>query len=352
MAAYKDIKRNTWYCDVKYKNALGEWKHHTKRGFLTKREALNYEAYFLTNDKKSTSNMTLDELFDSFNDYQKLRVKPSTYLTDKRRYLKHVSPYFGSKRLSTIKPIDISKWIKELSKSFKPIYCNSILSTLKKLVNYSNKVLGYTYNPATNISPLKNEKRIAEINIWTPDEFSKFYNSLDSQKKKVLFRTLYFTGMRKGELLALTWKDFKNGSLIINKGYSYANGGVSTPKTNNSYRTVLLDNTTNNMLDDYHNYCMKLDGYSDSFYIFGEQLPLPPETIRRWLKKGIKESGVKDIRLHDFRHSHVSMLINEGMPVIAIAGRIGDTTSTVLDVYSHLMNKSSQEVVDFLNKLD
>lgn len=152
--------------------------------------------------------------------------------------------------------------------------------------------------------------------------------------------------MRRGEILALQWKDFKNNSLSIYK--SYSKYGLGETKTENSIRKVKLNKTNIKLLNDLYIEAKKKDHFNEDLYIFGDVKPISFHMLTRKKDYYIEKSGVKRIRIHDFRHSHASFLINNHIPLPAIADRLGDTINTVLNTYAHLFENSVDELLELI----
>lgn len=352
MAVKKDEKTGKWYYYGKYKNILGEKKQYKKRGFRTKSEALAKEQIFLMSVKDNTSTLTLENLFNEFIIYSESRKKLSTINVDRRMYRLYIQPYFGSKNYKDVTTKDIIRWQNHLKNELKlsPVNINCIMKSFSKLYNYATKIYLSNYNPISIVGKLKEPKR--EYITWNEIEFNKFFTVIEEKKYKVAFRLLYFTGIRRGEFLALQWNDYNGKSINICKTCSHVKGSymITEPKTRNSYRTIELDYTTNQMMKDWKKEMEQYDGYNKDWYIFGNLHPMPFNKLGRVKDKYIDKSGVSNIRLHDFRHSHISLLINNNVPLPAIAARAGDTIDTIINTYAHLFEKSNKELIDLLNK--
>ena len=207
-------------------------------------------------------------------------------------------------------------------------------------------IFGYAerYHDITNImrkvDKPRNLEPKKEMLFWSPEEFSLFIEKVEREDYALLFRFLYLSGCRRGEALALTWKDvdLKRGTVSITKsvsnkahdeGKSYT---ITTPKNAGSNRTVTIPPFLCDMLKAQKN------AQEGGQYVFGGEDPLPPTNIERTLTKAAAAAGVKRIRIHDLRHSCASLLIHKGVSIVAVSRHLGHTTvEQTLNTYSHMM---------------
>ena len=190
------------------------------------------------------------------------------------------------------------------------------------------------------------EKR-KEMQFWTLDEYKKFSEAMmDKTISFYAFEMLYWCGIREGEMLALTPKDFdfKAETVTINKSYQRLKGRdvITTPKTKKSNRTIKMPKFL----------CEEMQEYLGMFYGAGENdriFPVSKSYMHHEMDRGAKEAGVKRIIIHDLRHSHVSLLIEMGFTALAIADRLGHESIEVTYRYAHLFPSKQTEMA---NKLD
>ena len=160
------------------------------------------------------------------------------------------------------------------------------------------------------------------------------------------FEVLYWTGIRLGELLALTKRDFdfEKQTMTINKSYQRIEKQdfITEPKTPKSNRTIQLPKFLCEELQDYFQQIYGADGNSRIF-------PVTKHYLRNEMLRGCKETGIKEIRLHDLRHSHVSLLIDMGFSALAIADRVGHETIDITYRYAHLFPSKQRQMAEQLD---
>ncbi|MBR3997891.1 MAG: site-specific integrase, partial [Clostridia bacterium] len=186
-----------------------------------------------------------------------------------------------------------------------------------------------------------------EMLFWTKEEYLKFINAM--MDKPMLYyasEILYWCGIREGELLALTPADFdfEKKTLRINKSYQRIGGEdvVTTPKTKKSNRIIQMPDFLCEEMQDYFRQFYNLDRGARIF-------PLTKHKLKSGMEYGCKMSGVKIIRIHDLRHSHVSLLINMGYSAVAIGNRVGHESVEITYRYAHLFPTVQKEMADKLN---
>lgn len=217
-------------------------------------------------------------------------------------------------------------------------------------MNYAVQYYNLSSNPCKQAGSMGKSKA-EEMDFWTKEEFQSFVVCVkDKPHIYMAFMLLYWTGMRTGELLALTGNDidFENKVISITKSYQRLDGKdiISEPKTAKGKRKITLPDFLVEELDEY---VQKLYGYMPTDRIFH----FTKHNLVHEMKRGVKLSGVKKIRLHDLRHSHASLLISElGMPPLLVAERLGhEKIQTTLDTYSHLYPNQARDLADQLNSL-
>lgn len=351
MPAYKDEKTGKWFAKFYYTNWQGIKKQKWKRGFATKKEALGFERDFL--EKQSANpDMTFQNLYEIYMEDMAARLKQSTLLTKKAVLQTHILPFFGSKPINEIKASDVRRWQAKLMSSpnnYSQTYLKKINTELNSIINYAKRFYDLNTNPCGKAGTIGKTKA-EEMDYWTYDEYIAFREGVkDKSLSYICFEVLYWTGMREGELLALSPADIDldNKTISINRTYQRIGGKdvFTSPKTRKSKRKIPIPDFL----------CQELSDYIQSRYMLDADERLFPVTksyLSHEMIRGCKNTGVKKIRIHDIRHSHASLLINQGCDALMLADRLGhEKVSTTLNTYSHLFPHKQQELVHSLESL-
>lgn len=351
MPVYKDKKTGKWYCKFYYKDWMGTQKQKWKRGFLTKRDAKSYERDFL--ERQMTSpDILFQNLYEVYLEEMSVRLKYSTMRIKKNICETKILPYFGNKKVAEITASDIRHWQNELMTSeeqYSGTYLKTINNQLSAIINYAVKYYNLARNPCEQAGSI-GTSRAGRMQYWTLEEFQKFREGIKDKKISYLcFEILYWTGIRSGELLALTPADinFQTKEITIDKTYQRIQGTdiITKPKTRKSRRRVLMPDFL----------CEELREYLESLTHVKSEERLFPYTryfLNYEMKRGCEKTGVKKIRVHDLRHSHVSLLINQGFDALIIAERVGhENVSTTLNTYAHLFPSRQSALVSSLEEL-
>ena len=360
MPVYRDAKRGTYYVSYSASDPItGKNVHITKRGFKTNREATKWEK-----DSKSSgspvSNITFSEILNRWEDY----TSASPVMREKHEY--HLRIRFTNyldKPIANIKKSDLAEWRYNLDRGpWSTKTKNDTISYVKAAFRFANEVYDLP-NPAKMLRPFKktDEEMLKEMEIWTPEEFEQFLNSVDDPEYKLFFKFLFWTGCRRGEAIALQKQDVYNKqpnnhfvSFNSNSGdkkrdvfvyvrYSQRDqkSGLRPTKTKQK-RYIQLDNELSKSIEPLLS--------TKGKYVFGGEKGLSPSNILKAFNKAIEKSGVKHIRIHDLRHSHASWLINNGVNIVAVSKRLGHSTvQQTLKTYTHLLERTDEEMMAMIN---
>lgn len=336
----------------------GKKERTTRRGFLTKKEAesdanrLKYE--FDKGIMSSTSTMTYQALYDTWISSYKNTVKESTYVKTIQIFRDHILPVFSEKSISKIKSIDCQNFYNTITNKLER--GRSVYSYAKKCYQYALVPLRLVQeNPFDFIERTNYQRPETDFfeNFLELSEMKDLLTAIkedDTQLWYTFFTLLAFTGLRKSEALALTWKDidFKNQTLTVNKalirGVDHKQK-LDKPKTNDSYRTILLDSNTVSVLKDWRT----------NSTIVGIDLIFPSAiggyiqntTPEKHLERIIKKYNFKKITPHGFRHSHCSHLFDAGWSIKEVMERLGHKDLKVMmNIYNHVTEFRRKKTMD------
>ena len=352
MAAFKNKANGTRYVQFRYTDWKGERQQKLKRGFATKKEAQAWEREFLM-QKQADVNMTFESFAQLYEKDMKPKLKLNTWLTKESIIQKKILPYFGKRKLSEITAKDVMDWqnaIRGLTdakgKPYSPTYLKTVHNQLSALFNHAVRYYGLQVNPAAKAGNMGVEER-REMLFWTKEEYLKFADAMmDKPLSYYAFEMLYWCGIREGELLALTPTDFdfEAGTVSISKSYQRLKGKdvITTPKTKKSNRVIKMPKFL----------CGEMEDYLKMFYSTGANeriFPVSKHYLHHEMDRGAKAAGVKRIRIHDLRHSHISLLIDMGFTALAIADRVGHESIDITYRYAHLFPTRQTEMADKLD---
>ena len=348
MPVYKDEKRNTWYCKCNYRDWLGESKSKMKRGFATKKEALEWEREFLQRQSASMD-MKLSSFVDVYFEDKAPRLKERSIMTKRTLIETKILPYFGDKQMNEITAVDIIKWQNALlNQEYKPTYLRMIQNQLTALFNHAERFYDLKDNPCKKVDKM-GRANAKELNFWTKDEFEVFIQCFTEEEElyRIIFLMLFWLGCRVGELLALTSEDidFENGTVSISKTYFRRNKTdyITAPKTESSNRKITIPQFLQKEIKQFLDRQYELMPEERIF-------PITDRAIQKKMKQKTEQARLKPIRVHDLRHSHIALLIEKGMQPLVIAQRVGhDSVNTTMNIYGHLYPNKQKQVADLLN---
>ena len=334
----------TFYC----KQWDGTNKKIKKMGFTRQADAARYEQDYRDRLAGSPA-MTFAALCDRFLDDYRHHVRESTYLTTRNLLVTYLLPAFGDKTLTELTPVMIREWQNRFisSRHYQPTTLSKIHASLVITLNYACKYFGLAKNPATIAGGMGSQRPAHDMQYWTREQFARFILSGLKPEYVAMFSTLFWTGCRSGECLALTAGDIdlEQGIMGINKTMTKTEHGyiVGPPKTAHSRRKVSLPRPLVMILADW---IRRTDARSNDRLFTRDRT-----TYAAALKQHAQQVGLSAIRLHDLRHSHASMLINLGTPPKVVQERLGHASiQMTLDLYSHLYPDKQKDVADRLSQ--
>ena len=351
-----------WIFQTRYTDLSGNVKKYKSKKFHTKKEAQEAERlFFLELDKyRPDNNMTFRDLYLAFYKYQEDKVKETTIHTylDRMRYMQ----YLDNVKVKDFNLQHYEMWRKKILEcKLSTRTRNYIYKFLKTIMNFGTKWYGLNFNhiypKMTNFTDPNERKK--EMDFWTHEEFKKFISVEDDLTYRTFFKVVYYCGLRKGEARALDWNDidFNNNTLTIRKGLSDNVNGkryiITSPKTLKSNRILPLSKKFIDDLKALKESVMKYTNFKEDWFVFGNELPLGDDAIRRRKNNNCKLANVKQIRLHDFRHSCASLLISKGADIKMVAEFLGHTKiDETLNTYAHMFTNKLKSIVNIIDSLD
>ncbi len=361
----------SYYYKCYYTDKFGNRKQKVSKMFKLRKEAEQDERNFLqanitrnANNIEYTKNPSFEQVYNEWKFYKLKSLKCTTSYGLEKNLDKHIYNFFKEyKNIHSITLNVISMWLKYLeSTKKKKKYLNVMIGYFKEFLSYASD--NYDYDKKINSKIIKfrddevdDKIREAEWNFWTYDEFCTFIKTVDDKLYYTIFNFLYFTGLRLGEMIALTWDklDFNKKTIYIDSNFTNKLGDgkqhIVKPKTKKSIDFVDLDDNTIELLKEHRKKEEKIYNFNEKMFIFGNVTPIAPTTFSRKLEKYIKKSNVKRITPHGFRHSCASLLINLGCDSRDVAKRLRDTVETVENTYYHMFPDKKSITVNAINNL-
>ncbi len=365
MSIHKDEKTGKWYYTGKYRDLTGKRHDYKKRGFKTKKEAKDAENAFLLKIKGGHGRIKMNELIILYHQEMSTTIKKSTLANYEGIENRHIIPVFGNKYIDTITTIDITKWNKERGltgnkgHAYSQDYITNLYLHMSGLLTFAVNHKLLDDNPCKYARPYKDPNQSLEepksaLNYWEVDEYNKFIKTVENIDYKEAYETLFLTGLRIGELAALRWNniDFENKKLKVNATYSSTIRIITSPKTTSSIRSIDLPVRLNEMLKNRYKRKCKLDGFKNTYFVFGDIKITSVSTFRYHFINDQKKANVKKITIHGLRHSHASYLLSN--PMISeslVAERMGHSIEMLRNTYAHIYEKRRTALVEYIEKL-
>ena len=357
MASYEKTENGKW--SVRFRAFVnGTEKNMRLSGYKTRKDAEKAYAAYLNGtiqpkDEKEDE-ITFEKLTGAYISYKRTRVKFSTLYDSKQKINCHILPYFRTKLVKEIRPIDILNWQNDLTeKNYAFKYKCTLRMYLNSIFSYGEKYYDLP-NPAKKVDGFRDLTIKPEMKVWTIEQFIRFLEVVDDEVLRALFTLLFYCGLRKGEALALTWADydFDHRRLRINKSITRKEEGkpwsVTTPKNSHSVRTILVPDAVHIALTSIYN------RQSLKAFIFGDDRPLAENTLTRQFKAFTKKAELPEIRIHDLRHSCASHLLSnengQAISPVAVSKYLGHSVEMLLKTYAHILPNGETEIVKKFDK--
>lgn len=373
----KKAKNGTWTIDISdgFHPVTQKRIRIIRKGFKTKKEALDIEQHIRVvelKEKRFDFLVTTDMLFNILEEEDRQNNRKISYIsTQKNNYERHIKPYFKDTNLNKLAYEHIFEFREHLKTKSKkqngnstlsPNTVNKIMILLKKIFDTGLRKSLIDKNPVDNLRKLPISK--PTINFWSVEEFNEFRKLItnDEISYDLFFTIAFFTGMRMGEILALNWYDIKliTNTIHVTKTAYFVNNTnhINSTKTRAGTRRITINNKLTAMLTDWKEKQVDL---LKEFTTDTESLQIiqstPIAITKNMVDKKFKQilarnNNLKKIRIHDLRHSHASLLINQGEDYLVVKERLGHASiTTTIDTYSHLYPSKQKNLAKKLDDI-
>ncbi len=335
---YYDKEKKTYYVKFRYTDWAGKSKSTTKRGFATKKEAKNYEINF-KRQAKGLPTMTVKQMSDELMESLKKRLKPASIRQKEMLYRLYVNKYLGDMQICDVTPNVVRSWQDNLPSDKSKETIAAANTVFCSLMNYAVKYHGLPSNPFTVTGKTGgHNKRTA---FWEKAQFDEFIKVVNNKMYHAIFNLFFYSGLRRGELLALTADDvdLESNTISVNKSKDDY-GRILPPKTKSSTRVITMPSFI----------MQELKEYRESLYEPPQEFFLTTYALLKWhFNKYKAMCNLPNISIHGLRHSHASYLIQKGLPITSISARLGHANShTSLAIYSHMYADGDKTIANTL----
>lgn len=375
---YKNKENKTYAIDLSlgYDNITGKRIRTTRTGIKTEKEAKELLKKLTINDKLKKdliNKLTFDQAFEKYLYYYEFEKKAAVNTIKKRKlfFINYYQSFFNNMKLDKIKKqngLDFQQTLIN-KETINDRSRREIFGHLASFFKWCVKRDFISHNPLNGIENFTYKER--EMKFYTIEEFNQFINYCDNKYKQtqniitlastLLCRLMFFLGTRAGETQALQIKDFdfEQNAIVINKSAHFEVGKgtvIGKTKTISSNRTLYTSKALMNYVKDFiqvleNTFNIKLSKESYLFFNYYDNKIYNIETLRHEINKLMKEAGVKQIRLHDFRHSHTALLMSQGEELYYIQRELGHSNyNTTVNTYGHLDEKKKRSVAEKIEK--
>lgn len=375
---YKNKENKTYAIDLSlgYDNITGKRIRTTRTGIKTEKEAKELLKKLTINDKLKKdliNKLTFDQAFEKYLYYYEFEKKAAVNTIKKRKlfFINYYQSFFNNMKLDKIKKqngLDFQQTLIN-KETINDRSRREIFGHLASFFKWCVKRDFISHNPLNGIENFTYKER--EMKFYTIEEFNQFINYCDNKYKQtqniitlastLLCRLMFFLGTRAGETQALQIKDFdfEQNAIVINKSAHFEVGKgtvIGKTKTISSNRTLYTSKALMNYVKDFiqvleNTFNIKLSKESYLFFNYYDNKIYNIETLRHEINKLMKEAGVKQIRLHDFRHSHTALLMSQGEELYYIQRELGHSNyNTTVNTYGHLDKKKKRSVAEKIEK--
>lgn len=364
MPVYKDKAKTKdgrqYYYSISFVDMYGRQQRIRSKRYSTKKDAEIAEAKKLLElDKVASESLTFNQASYLFLPEKKRQMKIQSYFK-LERHIYIAMQSLGEIQISKLNVREWEDFLKDLdNRKLSPNYKNKLIGSVKQLLKFTDK----RYNLTSSIPSKFDNYRLGdkkEMKFITESQLKKLLETVDDRVWYNLFVCLFYMGFRIGELNALTFEDvdFDNQTVSINKTITTKikddNGNylITSPKTKSSVRTLPMPQIVSKAFLEMYEYYTKFPNFSLKWYVFGGLNAIPETTIQVNKNKYFKLANLEEIRIHDFRHSTASYLINNGATPLLVSKWLGHTNvAMTLNRYSHLYKSELDDIIKTIDKI-
>jgi len=321
--------------------------------------------------ENSVKKITMQKLFDEYVAVKKYEIRESSLDKDKRNYILYIKQKMANTYIDKLTTPKLQEWKISIEEKGLALSTKHIAYSLfRKVLNFAVKMEYIRENPLLRVGNFKDTSAIKnEMSVYTAEQFSKFISTSRQAAEEiqlkhhdmsewdfyVFFNIAFFTGLRKGEIHALKWSDIDGTLLHVRRSITQKLKGddrETAPKNMSSVRTLQIPLPLIKALEEHKKRQQCLEQFTEDYRICGGERCLRDSTIYKRNEFYAKSSELNRIRIHDFRHSHVSVLANEGINIQEIARRLGHSkVEMTWNTYCHLYPREAEKAVDVLNRI-
>jgi len=348
----------------------GKRRQHWRSGFKSKKAAQRALSDALAKLEEGTfvepSRVTIAEYLSHWLLSIEMELRPRTLASYRMNVEAHIVPRLGHFRLQALSPMHIKSFYGELladgrrdgSGGLSPRTVQYIGTILGRALRDAESLRLIQRNPAAAARKPRPSSRKASINTWTADELRQFLESITGERIYPVLHLAATTGLRRGELLGLTWRnvDFDVGRLRVVQSLVAIGGEFQLlpPKRESSVRSIAIDGNTVEVLRKWRKRQREErlawgPAYQDQDLVFAREdgSPINPDWLTRKFAALARGGDVPTIRLHDLRHTHATLALQANVHPKVVAERLGHSSVMItLDTYSHAIPSLQEEAAE------
>lgn len=354
---------------VNYTDVHGKYRQKSKRVYgLTEAKIAELQLMSEVSESPKDSNITVQELYNEYMSVKKNEVRLST-LKKSEEYLKHhILPTTENIKLDKLNSKVLQTWKQSIyDKNLALKTMQNAYKEFHTMLNYAVKMDYLNKNPLNAVGNFKEVYFDApakdKLHYYTAEEFKKYIaeaaancTNIQEYGYYVFFNIAFYTGMRKGEINALKWSDIEKDLIHVRRSISQKLGCgdfETPPKNKSSYRELQMPLPLIKILNEHKKRQKAMPGFNEEYRVCGGIAPLRDSNIEKRNSTFAKAAELPHIRIHDFRHTHASLLINEGINIQEIARRLGHSNVEITwQTYAHLYPREEERAVKILNELN